>query len=154
QSAPAPATPGKALTMVLVPKFLGEHAPADKISRLFDQAHEGAEQAARDLRNPTSLQFPGWNGATQLESVTRAAAHGVDAIMISNNSGDAIVPAIKAAHDKGIKVVGWDTPIPATDAVDVHVWQVDFSTSGRVLADMALDTLGPNGGKFAVLVNA
>ena len=59
--------------------------------------------------------------------------------MISNNSGDQIVPAAKAAHDKGIKVVTWDSPIPSAEGEDVFVAQVDFTETGKVMADMALE---------------
>ena len=70
--------------------------------------------------------------------------------MISNNSGDQIVPAAKAAKEKGIKVVTWDSPIPSAEGEDVFVAQVDFTETGKVMADMALKIL-PNGGKFAIL---
>ena len=71
--------------------------------------------------------------------------------MIANNSGSQIVPSAKAAHDAGIKVVTWDSPIPSGEGEDVFVAQVDFVEIGRVLADMALDLLGKDGGKFAIL---
>jgi hypothetical protein len=56
--AQATATPGKALNMVLLPKFLGNvqsDRPRHRIADLFDQAHEGAEQAAKELQNPSPL---------------------------------------------------------------------------------------------------
>jgi rhamnose ABC transporter rhamnose-binding protein len=138
---------GKAESMVLLPKFLGILP--------FDQAHKGAEEAAKELGNATPLQFlgptPENSVAGQIEIVTNATTQGVSAIMISNNSGDQIVPAAKAAHAKGIKVVTWDSPIPSAEGEDVFVAQVDFSETGKVMADMALDILGPNGGKFAIL---
>ena len=145
-SAQAKATPGKALNMVLLPKFLGILP--------FDQAHTGALEAQKELANPTELQFlgptPENSVAGQIEIVTNATTQGVNAIMISNNSGDQIVPAAKAAKDKGIKVVTWDSPIPSAEGEDVFVAQVDFTETGKVMADMALKIL-PNGGKFAIL---
>ena len=143
----AMATPGKALDMVLLPKFLGILP--------FDQAHQGAEEAAKELQNPTPLQFlgptPENSVAGQIEIVTNATTQGVSAIMISNNSGDQIVPAAKAAKAKGITVVTWDSPIPSAEGEDVFVAQVDFTETGKVMADMALDILGADGGKFAIL---
>jgi len=143
----AMATPGKAVSMVLLPKFLGILP--------FDQAHKGAEEAAKELQNPTALQFlgptPQNSVAGQIEIVTNAATQGVKAVMLSNNSGDQIVPAAKAAQAKGAKVVTWDSPIPSADGEDVFVAQVDFSDIGKVMADMALDIIGAGGGKFAVL---
>jgi rhamnose transport system substrate-binding protein len=152
--AQATAIPGKPLNMVLVPKFLG----TDRFSKMFEQAHQGAEQAAKELHNPTPLQFlgptPGNSVATQIAIVTRVAAQGVNAIMMSNNSGNQIVPALMAAHDKGIKVVTWDSPVPSAEGEDIYVAQVDFSTTGRVLAALAFNILGPGGGKFAILSTA
>ena len=152
--APATATPGKALDMVLVPKFLA----TDKIGRLFDQAHDGAEQAARELKNPRPLLYTGpvlgHDGASQTEIVASAAAvPGVKAIMLSNNSGDAIVPALKAARAKGIKVVTWDFAVPSAEGEDVYVAHIDVAQGGPVLADMARAIL-PNGGPLAVLSNS
>jgi rhamnose transport system substrate-binding protein len=139
--------PGKDVKMVLLPKFLGI-VP-------FDQAHQGALEAEKELKNPSALQFlgptPENSVAGQIEIVTNAATQGVGAIMISNNSGDQIVPAVKAAHDKGIKIVTWDSPIPSGEAEDLFVAQVDFAETGKVMADMALKILGDSGGKFAIL---
>ncbi len=139
--------PGQAENMVLLPKFLG--------IAVFDQAHKGAEEAAAELKNPTKLQFlgptPENSVAGQIEIVTNATTQGVNAIMISNNAGDQIGPAVKAAHDKGITVVSWDSPIPSSEGEDVFVAQVDFKETGKVMADMALKILGDAGGKFAVL---
>lgn len=143
----AQAKPGEALDMVLLPKFLGILP--------FDQAHAGALEAEKELKNSKPLQFlgptPENSVAGQIEIITNATTQGVAAIMISNNSGDQIVPAAKAAHDKGIKVVTWDSPIPSAEGEDVFVAQVDFAETGVVMADMALSILGAEGGKFAIL---
>jgi len=139
--------PGKSLDMVLLPKFLGILP--------FDQAHAGADEAAAELKNGKALQYLGPTAdnsvAGQIEIVTNAGTQGVAAIMISNNSGDQIVPAIKAAKAKGISVVTWDSPIPSAEGEDVFVAQVDFSETGKVMADMALSILGADGGDFAIL---
>jgi len=144
QAAPEP---GKAVSMVLLPKFLGILP--------FDQAHKGAEEAAKKLQNPKPLQFlgptPQNSVAGQIEIVTNATTQGVNAIMLSNNAGDQIVPAAKAAQAKGAKVVTWDSPIPSAEGEDVFVAQVDFGDIGKVMADMTLNLTGPGGGKFAIL---
>jgi rhamnose transport system substrate-binding protein len=120
---------------------------------VFDQAHVGAQEAAKELGNTTELQFlapPASNAAGQIDIVTNATTQGVNAIMISNNIGDQIGPAVKAAKDKGITIVTWDSPIPSAENEDVFVAQVDFTETGKVMADMALKIL-PDGGKFAIL---
>jgi rhamnose transport system substrate-binding protein len=140
------ATPGKGIDMVLLPKFLG--------IAVFDQAHTGAAEAQKELQNPKEVKFlgptPENSVAGQIEIVTNATTQNVGAIMISNNAGDQIAPAAKAAHDKGIKVVTWDSPIPTAEGEDVFVAQVDFNKTGQVMADMALSIL-PDGGEFAIL---
>ena len=146
-AAQAMAEPGKAVDMVLLPKFLGILP--------FDQAHQGAQEAAKELQNPNALQFlgptPENSVAGQIEIITNAATQGVGAIMISNNSGDQIVPAVKAAKEKNISVVTWDSPIPSGEGEDVFVAQVDFAETGKVMADMALNIMGEDGGKFVIL---
>ncbi len=147
QGALAQATPGADLDMVLLPKFLGILP--------FDQAHAGALEAEKELGNTKPLQFlgptPENSVAGQIEIITNATTQGVGAIMISNNSGDQIVPAVKAAVEKGIKIVTWDSPIPSAEGEAVFVAQVDFAETGTVMADMALSILGAEGGKFAIL---
>jgi rhamnose transport system substrate-binding protein len=71
--------------------------------------------------------------------------------MISNNAGDQIVPAAKAAQEAGLTVVTWDSPIPTGEGEDVFVAQVDFNEIGVVMADMTLSILGEAGGEFAIL---
>ncbi|MDX1414096.1 MAG: substrate-binding domain-containing protein [Candidatus Promineifilaceae bacterium] len=139
--------PGMALDMVLLPKFLG--------ILVFDQANEGAQEAAAELENPQELQFlgptPENSVAGQIDIVTTAATQGMNAIMISNNAGDQIVPAAQAAKEAGMTVVTWDSPIPSAEGEDVFIAQVDFDETGKVMADMALSIMGDEGGEFAVL---
>jgi rhamnose transport system substrate-binding protein len=138
---------GTAADMVLLPKFLG--------ILVFDQANQGAEEAHKELGNPGKLTFEGPTPensvAGQIEMVTTAGTQKQAAIMLSNNAGDQIVPAAKAAHDAGTKVVTWDSPIPSGEAEDLFISQVDFGSIGTVMADMALSMLGDAGGEMAVL---
>ena len=144
---PVDPTPGQEVNMVLLPKFLG--------ILVFDQAYDGAMEAHTELGNTGELQFlgptPENSVAGQIDIVTTAATQGQDAIMISNNAGDQITPAAQAARDAGMTVVTWDSPIPSAEGEQVFIAQVDFDETGRVMADMALNILGDEGGKFAVL---
>ena len=148
QDAAVTPEPGKSVNMILLPKFLG--------IAVFDQAHQGAEEAAAELQNPGTLEFLGPtqdnSAAGQVEIVTTASSRkDLGAIMISNNAGDQLAPALAAAKAAGQTVVTWDSPIPSGANEDLFVAQVDFAQTGGVMADMALDILGANGGKFAVL---
>jgi rhamnose transport system substrate-binding protein len=144
---PVEAEGGIEANMVLLPKFLG--------ILVFDQANEGAQEAHAELENPGELIFTGPapenSVAGQIETVTSAVTDGVDAIMISNNAGDQIAPAAQEARDAGITVVTWDSPIPSAEGEQVFIAQVDFDETGQVMADMALNLLGEDGGQFAVL---
>ena len=125
---------GGDFSSIFLPKCTG--------NAVFDQANEGAKEAATEL-GVTEADFVGpascADSTGQIEFVTNAVTQGVDAIMISNNAGDQIDPAIKAAADAGITVVSWDSPIPSGEGEDLFVAQVDFDETGKVMADMALD---------------
>jgi len=141
------ATPGQDVKMMLLPKFLGILP--------FDQANQGAMEAAAELGNPTAFDFVGPTAensvAGQLEFMTNAPTGGYKVVMLSNNAGDQIAAAAAAAQAAGLKVVTWDSPIPTGEGENVFVAQVDFTETGKVMADMALSILGEDGGKFAIL---
>lgn len=143
----AKATPGQAVKMMLLPKFLGILP--------FDQANKGAEEAAAELKNPEALAFVGPTAENsvqgQIEFMTNAPTQGHKVVMLSNNAGDQIAPAAEAAQAAGTKVVTWDSPIPSSKGESLFVAQVDFDSIGVVMADMALALTGADGGEFAVL---
>ncbi len=137
---------GQEIATILLPKFLG--------ILVFDQANTGAQEAAAELGAPA----PEFTGPTaensvqgQIETVTAATTQGVGAIMISNNAGDQLAPVAQAVKAAGLTVVTWDSPIPSAEGEDLFVAQVDFDETGTVMADMALNILGADGGQFAVL---
>ena len=131
---------------ILLPKFTG--------IAVFDQANQGAQEAAAELgTQPAEFLGPTADNsvAGQIDIVTNAATQGVDALMMSNNAGDQIVPAVQSLVDTGAVVVTWDSPIPTAEGESVFVAQVDFDETGTVMADMARSILGDDGGQFAIL---
>lgn len=121
---------------------------------VFPQANSGAEEAAGELgSDPAEFVGPADCGDTtgQIEFMTNAVTQGVDAIMLSNNSGDQLDAPAQSAADAGIPVVTWDSPIPSATGESVFVAQVDFDETGTVMAEMALNILGDDGGQFAIL---
>jgi rhamnose transport system substrate-binding protein len=137
---------GQDFKSILLPKFTGV--------AVFDQANEGAREAAEELQaDPPEFLGPTADNSVsgQIEIVTNAATQGVDALMISNNAGDQIEPAARQLADAGATVVSWDSPIPSGEGESVFVAQVDFDETGVVMADMALNILGAEGGEFAIL---
>jgi rhamnose transport system substrate-binding protein len=75
----------------------------------------------------------------------------VDAVMISNNAGEQIQSGVDAATGADVSVVSWDSPIPSGDGESLFISQVDFDETGVVMADMALEILGDEGGQLAIL---
>lgn len=140
------ATPGEEVNMILLPKGLG--------NAVFDQAHEGAMEAHEELENPGELIFtaPDADNAIpgQIEIIESAITQGVDAIMISANDYEQLVPSTTAAMEEGITIVTWDSPV-SPEGEALFIAQVDFSEVGMVMADMALRLLGEDGGQFAIL---
>jgi rhamnose transport system substrate-binding protein len=131
---------------ILLPKCTG--------NAVFDQANEGAIEAAGELGVPEpEFVAPATCTDTtgQIEFVTNAVTQGVDAIMVSNNAGDQLDPATQEAADAGITVVSWDSPIPSAAGESLFVAQVDFDETGQVMADMAVHILGEEGGELAIL---
>ncbi|MEM6284134.1 MAG: substrate-binding domain-containing protein [Chloroflexota bacterium] len=146
QDDPVVPEPGAELNMVLMPKFLG--------ILVFDQAFDGASEAHEELETTGELIF---NAPTpenaipgQIEIIESSITQGVDAIMISANDFDQLVPSTTSAIEEDITIVTWDSPVdPAGEAL--FIAQVDFSETGQVMADMALNLLGEDGGQFAIL---
>jgi rhamnose transport system substrate-binding protein len=137
---------GGDFSSILLPKCTG--------IAVFDQANEGAQEAAEEL-GASEADFVGpascADSTGQIEFVTNAVTQGVDAIMISNNAGDQIDPAIQQAADAGVAVVSWDSPIPSGNGGSLFVAQVDFDETGQVMADMTTEILGEEGGQIAIL---
>ena len=137
---------GDDMSSILLPKCLG--------IAVFDQANEGAQEAAGELGTsepeflgPATCEDP----TGQIDTMTNAGTQGVDAVMISNNAGEQIQSGVDSAVDAGVSVVSWDSPIPSGEGESLFVAQVDFDETGVVMADMAIDIMGEDGGELAIL---
>lgn len=143
---PIKAEPGVELNMVLLPKTLG--------NAVFDEAHEGAIEAHEELENPGELIFnaPTPDNAIpgQIEIIEASITQEVDAIMISANDYEQLVPSTTKAMEQDITIVTWDSPV-SPEGEELFIAQVDFTETGTVMADMALSILGEDGGQFAIL---
>jgi rhamnose transport system substrate-binding protein len=143
---PIEAIPGQEVDMILLPKDPG--------NPVFVEANNGAMEAHEELENPGELIFTGPTPENaipgQIEIITSGTTEGVDAIMISANAYEELVPATTAAMEAGITVVTWDSPV-LPEGEDLFIAQVDFGETGMVMADMALNLLGEDGGQFAIL---
>ena len=117
----------------------------------FDAVNQGAQEAAKELKN-VEIIYTGPAKATaegQIEVINSLIAQNVKAIVISANDPDALVPVMKKAMQRGIKVVSFDSGVRK----DGRMMQLNPSASpliGKKLVDMTRDAIG-NTGEIAIL---
>lgn len=117
----------------------------------FEAANKGAQEAAKELGDveiiytgPTSTTAEG-----QIEVINSLIAQNVDAIAISANDTDALVPTLKKAMQRGIKVISWDSGV-AKEGRLLHLSPSSSPLIGNTIIKLAADHL-PEGGDVAVL---
>lgn len=118
----------------------------------FEAANKGAEEAAKELggveiiyTGPTTTTAEG-----QIEVINSLIAQGVDAIAISANDPDAVVPALKKAQQRGIKVISWDSGV-APEGRIMHLNPSSNDLIGKMCLQLAKDHLPDGKGDFAIL---
>lgn len=117
----------------------------------FDAAAEGAQKAADELGGQfTQIGSNNAVAAEQIPFIQDATTQGYDAIVVSATGADEVAPALKAAMEAGIRVVGYDSS-PAPGAYDVFVNQTDFSLIGGAMAQWACDLAPDCSGEIAIL---
>ena len=117
----------------------------------FEAAAEGAEEAAAELGN-VEIIYTGPTDTTaegQIEVINSLIAQNVDAIAVSANDTDALVPALKKAMDRGITVISWDSGV-AAEGRELHLNPSSNPLIGNMIIKLAADHL-PDGGQVAVL---
>jgi rhamnose transport system substrate-binding protein len=117
----------------------------------FEAAAKGAEEAAAELGN-VEIIYTGPTDTTaegQIEVINSLIAQGVDAIAISANDPDALVPALQKAMDRGITVISWDSGV-AKDGRQMHLNPSSSALIGNTIIKLAADHM-PNGGDVAIL---
>lgn len=117
----------------------------------FEAAAKGAEEAAAELGG-VEIIYTGPTDTTaegQIEVINSLIAQKVDAIAISANDQDALVPALKKAMSRGITVISWDSGV-AQEGRQMHLNPSSNALIGNMIVKMAADEL-PEGGDVAVL---
>ncbi|GGF78576.1 MULTISPECIES: rhamnose ABC transporter substrate-binding protein [Mameliella] len=117
----------------------------------FEAAAKGAEEAAADLGN-TEIIYTGPTDTTaeaQIQVINSLIAQGVDAIAVSANDPDALVPVLKKAMQRGITVISWDSGV-APEGRQMHLNPSSNPLIGNMIIKLAADEL-PDGGKVALL---
>ena len=146
-AASSPASSGSAAAggpnIVFIPKAVN--------NPYFDAAATGAQKAAGELGGKFTQVGPQNSvAAEQIPYIQDATTKGYNVIAISADGADEVAPALKAAMQAGIKVVGYDSS-PAEGAYNVFVNQTDFSLIGGALAQWACDLAPSCTGDIAVL---
>jgi rhamnose transport system substrate-binding protein len=117
----------------------------------FDAVHKGGQEAAQEL--DVELIFTGPTTPTaegQIEVLNALIAQRVDAIAVSANDPDALVPTLKRALDRGIKVVSYDSAVAQAGRL-VHLAPSSDQLIGETVVALTAE-LSPGGkGKFAVV---
>ena len=117
----------------------------------FEAAAEGAEEAAKELGG-VEIIYTGPTDTTaegQIEVINSLIAQGVDAIAVSANDTDALVPTLKKAMQRGITVISWDSGV-AEEGRQMHLNPSSNALIGNMIIKLAADHL-PDGGDVAVL---
>ena len=117
----------------------------------FEAAHKGAEEAAKELGD-VEIIYTGPTDTTaegQIEVINSLIAQKVDAIAVSANDTDALVPTLKKAMDRGITVISWDSGV-APEGRQMHLNPSSSPLIGNMIIKLAADHL-PEGGEVAVL---
>jgi rhamnose transport system substrate-binding protein len=139
------ATPAAAddMRIALVVKSLG--------NSFFDAAHRGALEAAEEIGG-IEIIYTGPTAATaegQIEIINSLINQQVDAIAISANDPDALVPSLRRAMDRGITVISWDSGV-APEGRQMNLNPSDTGLIGETIIKLAADYL-PDGGDVAIL---
>jgi rhamnose transport system substrate-binding protein len=112
----------------------------------FDAAHEGGKEAAKELGN-VDLIYTGPTNPTaeaQIEVINSLISQKVDALVISANDKDALVPITKRAAQRGIKVISFDSGIAPAGRI-LQLNPSNNALIGTKLAEMAAEASGGSG---------
>lgn len=132
-------------TIALVPKLV--NIP------YFNAVEEGAVEAGEELGVNVIYKGPTVADSTQqIKVIEELIDEGVDVIAVSANDPDKLVPVLKRAQSKDIKVITWDSDTHS-DSREFFINMVNPETLGRHL----MDTLAWNvneEGEFAIITGS
>jgi len=117
----------------------------------FDAVHKGADEAAKELDAEVIFTGPTTPTAEgQIEVLNSLIAQHVDAIAVSANDPDALVPTLKRALARGIKVISYDSSVAPAGRI-AHLAPSSDQLIGETVVALTAE-LAPEGkGKFAVV---
>jgi rhamnose transport system substrate-binding protein len=132
----------EALDIVYIPKNLG--------NPYFDNIVAGLEEAGPELNMNVEVVGPAQAGATdQIQYIDAAIQQQVDAILISPNDNDALVPSLQRAMDAGIAVISVNSDMNP-EGRQLAILPTDFNQLGEFLVELTAEVTGGSG-DFAIL---
>jgi len=132
------------LRIALVAKSLG--------NGFFDAVRKGGEEAATELGG-VQLIFTGPTTPTaegQIEVLNALISQHVDAIALSANDPDALLPTLQKAAQRGIKVISYDSAVAAGGRI-VHLAPSSDDLIGETCIQLAADATPAGKDSFAIL---
>ena len=139
---------GRPVRIAIVAKSLG--------NGFFNAVHLGGDQAAAAIAaaggGPVEVIFTGPTNTAaenQIDVVNALIAQHVDAIAISANDPDALVPSCKRAMQRGIKVMSYDSSV-AKEGRLLYLADATDQQAGDACLDLAADACNGHG-KVAIL---
>jgi rhamnose transport system substrate-binding protein len=162
-SAPGAAPSGNASSSAVAPSTAAVTEPAARRLRIglvakslgngfFDAVRKGGEQAAQELggvqiifTGPTSTGAEG-----QIEVLNALIAQHVDAIAVSANDPDALVPTLKKAMQRGIPVISYDSAVDPKGRI-VHLAPSSDPLIGATCVELAAAAAPAGQGQIAIL---
>ncbi|MGQ9473230.1 MAG: rhamnose ABC transporter substrate-binding protein [Candidatus Caldatribacteriaceae bacterium] len=116
----------------------------------FEACAKGGKEACDELGNTFIFQGPATPTVEgQIEIIENFIAQKVDAICVSANDFDALVPVLKKAMNNGIKVISFDSAVNPGGRI-VHVNQADFEQIGKLQVQAIAEMIGYEG-EIAIL---
>lgn len=140
---PAPQGDSHHVRIGIVAKSLG--------NGFFDAVHKGADEAAPAL--DAEIIFTGPTTPTaegQIEVINALIAQRVDAIAVSANDPDALVPTLQRAMQRGIKVMSYDSAVAPAGRM-AHLAPSSDELIGQTCVQLAAELTPDAKGRFAVL---
>jgi fructose transport system substrate-binding protein len=114
----------------------------------FVKMKEGAQAEAKKMgaKLMTASGKKDGDTASQITAIETMTAAGVKTILITS-TGDAIIPAVKKAQEKGVQVIALDSPFDGADAL----YATDNYKAGILIGEYAKAALGDKPAKIAML---
>ncbi|MDC0056672.1 substrate-binding domain-containing protein [Alphaproteobacteria bacterium] len=128
----------------IIPKVWDEH---------FIRAGFGIKEASKELGVSVEYEEPkNPDSNEQINIIEKWVKKGINAIVVSANDPDIIVPAMKRAQELGIKTSTWNSDI--RDGREYFLNQTSDQRMGKCIVDMMIHSLKVSNGDFLIITSS